>query len=101
LIVGDRSVDGVFDSCNLREVAYSETFARGAANNVVSWVFVGIGRLLSAGFDDFKDGVDTKSLMRVDWLTFPVSNGLGKVVGVNAPREKLGAIVVNGLVIRD
>lgn len=101
LIVCDRVRDGVLDGRNFREVAYCEAFARRTANKVVCWVLVGIGRLLTASFDDFPDGVDSKTLMRIDCLTLSISDGLGKIVRINAAREKLGTIVVNGLVIHD
>lgn len=66
LIICDRFRDGGFDGRNLRKVAYGEAFARGTADKVVGRVLVGIGRLPTAGFDDFEDGVDSKTLMRVD-----------------------------------
>ena len=75
-VVGNCRVDFGGYSVDLRKVTNGQTLTRRATNNVICRVFIGVGRLLATGLDNFKDRVYTKATMGIYLLTFAIDNFL-------------------------
>lgn len=89
--------------CNCRvlwEVTSRQTFAAGAADEVVGGVLVGVSRLQTVRLNDLKGGVGAQVLMRIDRLAVAVLERERQLGRVDA-RVQLGRIAVNGLVVDD
>lgn len=99
LIVSDGGFDGVGDGGNFGEIAYGQTFARRTSDDVVCWMFVCIGSLKTFGFNDFPNRIDSETLMWINLLAFPLNDGLGEIIRVDATREQLGRVVVLAFII--
>lgn len=101
LVVADCRVDCNIDRSDFRKVANGETFARGAADDVVGGMFIGVGSLLATCFNEFEDGVHAEAAVGVDLLAFAVDDRLGEVIWVDTTREELGIVVVFCFVVGD
>ena len=73
-VVGNCRIDFSGYSVDLRKVTDCQTLARRATNNIIRRVFIGVGRLLATGLNNFKDRVYTEATMGVYFLTFAVDN---------------------------
>ena len=94
LVVSDRCVYCVCYRLDLGKVTDCETLAGRTTDDVVSRVFICVGGLLAACFNNFPYCVYAEAHVWVDLLTFAVDNRLGEIVWVNAAREELGGVVV-------
>lgn len=88
-------------SSNLREVADSKTRTARTTDKVVSWMLVGISSLVACTVDNFKDCIDSESLMRVDVSALSVDLVLWEVRGIDAAGEDIRVIVIYRFVVKN
>jgi len=101
LVVSDCGIHFVCCGGNLGKVADCQTFTGRPSDEVVRGVFVGVGGLLAACFDDFEDGVYAEAGVGVNFCALAVDDGLGEVVGIYATGEELGGVVVESFILHD
>lgn len=101
LVICDDSIHSIWQSRNLWEVSFRETFTAWAPDQIVCGMLVSIGRIFSLAFYNFKDGVNSQTLVRVNWCATSIDLSPGKICRIDASREKQGRIIVEILGIRD
>ena len=80
--------------CDLWEIAGTQTSSARPPNEIICGMLVDICCLLACCFDDFKDGIDLESVVRILEGTFPINNDLREVSWIDATTEELGGVVV-------
>lgn len=101
LVICDDSLHSVWQSRNLWEVSFRESFTARAPDQIVCGMLVSIGRFFSLAFHHFKDSVHSQTLVRVNWCAISIDLSPGKICRIDASGEKQGRIVVDILGIRD
>lgn len=101
LVICDDSIHSVWQSRNLWEVSFRETFTAWAPDQIICGMLVSIGCFFAVAFHHFKDGVHPQTLVRVDWGAVSIDLSPGKVCRIDATGEKQGRIIVDILGIRD
>lgn len=83
-----------WDGFDLWEISGAQTSPTGPSDNIVRGVLVNICCLLAARLDNFKHGVDLKSVVRILQGTFSIYDNLGEMCWIDITTEEFRGIVI-------